>query len=468
VMVIDEATHDLIYIPVGLGLGGMALNLVTDKIYVARGSDSSVVVIDGATSDTTSVPTNSSPGAVAVNQVTNKIYVVCWNDSTFSVMAIDGASNDTTRVPVDLNPRALDVNPVTNKVYVTHSRSSVVTVIDGATNATTRVVVGSRPSAIAVNSVTNKVYVVTGTRVTVIDGATNDTTSVPAISPSDLAVNPVTNKVYVPNGADEYELTVIDGATNDTALVYTGHPDATVVTVNPVTNKIYMSWNALTEITDSPTYDTRVRAEFDRLPGDTTSLARPNLTGKSVNRSAPGRTSMMGIGNRMNTSQAAWDWANITSGAGTDSVAWRYNWGADSLILGENFVCCVPLEDQAATTNNLGLGTPFAGNLEVYPVYRVGLAGGVEERSSTGVRTAKAGPTVVRGILFLPKMGTAPSGAVSTFGPSLMDAAGRKVMDLRPGTNDVRALSPGVYFIREGLGIRGEGLGKTRKVVIAR
>ena len=30
------------------------------------------------------------------------------------------------------------------------------------------------------------------------------------------------------------------------------------------------------------------------------------------------------------------------------------------------------------------------------------------------------------------------------------------------------ALVPGVYFIREGLGIRGEGLGKTRKVVVTR
>jgi hypothetical protein len=30
----------------------------------------------------------------------------------------------------------------------------------------------------------------------------------------------------------------------------------------------------------------------------------------------------------------------------------------------------------------------------------------------------------------------------------LLDAAGRKVMDLKPGANDVRALAPGVYFVR--------------------
>jgi hypothetical protein len=50
----------------------------------------------------------------------------------------------------------------------------------------------------------------------------------------------------------------------------------------------------------------------------------------------------------------------------------------------------------------------------------------------------------------------------------LLDASGRKVLDLKAGANDVRALAPGVYFVREGLGTRGEGLGKTRKVVVTR
>jgi hypothetical protein len=76
--------------------------------------------------------------------------------------------------------------------------------------------------------------------------------------------------------------------------------------------------------------------------------------------------------------------------------------------------------------------------------------------------------TVIRDVLFLPKMGTAASGAVPIFGASLLDASGRKVMDLQPGANDISRLSPGVYFIREGLGIGGEGLGKTQKVVVTR
>ena len=78
--------------------------------------------------------------------------------------------------------------------------------------------------------------------------------------------------------------------------------------------------------------------------------------------------------------------ATITAGAGTDSVTWSYTWGADSLVWGENIVCCVPFEELAAGTNNLGLGSPFAGNLEVYPIYRVNYSTGVEEEGRSEVR----------------------------------------------------------------------------------
>jgi hypothetical protein len=69
-------------------------------------------------------------------------------------------------------------------------------------------------------------------------------------------------------------------------------------------------------------------------------------------------------------------------------------------------------------------------------------------RRQTGGAEANAA-TVVRNVLFLPKMGTAPSGAVPISTSSLLDASGRKVMELQPGANDVSHLGPGVYFVRE-------------------
>jgi hypothetical protein len=50
----------------------------------------------------------------------------------------------------------------------------------------------------------------------------------------------------------------------------------------------------------------------------------------------------------------------------------------------------------------------------------------------------------------------------------LLDISGRKVLDLVPGANDVRALAPGVYFVGEGPGARGQGPGRIRKVIVTR
>ena len=55
---------------------------------------------------------------------------------------------------------------------------------------------------------------------------------------------------------------------------------------------------------------------------------------------------------------------------------------------------------------------------------------------------AKPLPTIVRGILFLPRSFD------TSISRSLLDISGRKVLDLLPGPNDVRALAPGVYFVR--------------------
>jgi DNA-binding beta-propeller fold protein YncE len=255
-------------------------------------------------------------------------------------------------------------------------------------------------------------------------------------------------------------VTVIDGATNSTTTVAVG-TEPYAVAVNPVTNRIYVANRGstnVTAITEAPSSTTGVRAALVPLPCDTTVQARPALTGKGVNRTAPNRTAMMGVLTRVGTAQLPWDWASVTGGGGTDSIAWSYEWGTDSLVLGENFVCCVPLEDQAATTNNLGLGTPFAGNLEVYPVYRMKPSGGIEESPKPQATSFKLGPTIVRGVLFLPGAASHKPQA-----SSLLDAAGRKVLDLHPGANDLSRLAPGVYFYRL---VAGENTA-TRKMVKA-
>ncbi len=92
------------------------------------------------------------------------------------------------------------------------------------------------------------------------------------------------------------------------------------------------------------------------------------------------------------------------------------------------------------------------GNQEVYfkrnPTGNIG----IEEMTNTELQATKAGPTMVRGVLLLSPLGTRSElpGRNSVMSrAALLDAAGRKVLSLVPGPNDVSGLTPGVYFVLE-------------------
>jgi YVTN family beta-propeller protein len=84
-------------------------------------------------------------------------------------------------------------------------------------------------------------------------------------------------------------------------------------------------------------------------------------------------------------------------------------------------------------------------------------------------------PTIIRGILFLPPVenGDSPTerlrparrGTVPIFRAALLDVSGRKVLDLHPGANDVRALAPGVYFVRQASSVEHQASSVTKVVV---
>jgi YVTN family beta-propeller protein len=235
--------------------GSLAIDAVTNKIYVANTDGMSVTVIDGATNTSATVKLPDNPVFMVVNQNTNKIYVRSWRGK--DIWVIDGATNLVTTVPTGWLAGIVRVNPVTNKVYVTNSFGNGVTVIDGATNKTTRVTTGWA-NDLVVNPVTNKIYVscesaVGGHKgtVSVIDGATNATMTIPIETgwlPHSMAVNPVANKIYIVETTatapgeklKTNRVLVIDGATNATATVETGTGMGGIA-VNPETNRIFVA-----------------------------------------------------------------------------------------------------------------------------------------------------------------------------------------------------------------------------------
>ena len=75
-----------------------------------------MTVIDGATNTTTTVPAGNTPEAVAVNPVTNKIYVIG------AAFGRHRHRRGHQHLPPPCPPArarmAVAVNPVTNKIYV--------------------------------------------------------------------------------------------------------------------------------------------------------------------------------------------------------------------------------------------------------------------------------------------------------------------------------------------------------------
>ncbi len=240
--VMDSSANSTRTIRVGSQPVAIAVNPVTNKIYVGNTGGGTVSVIDGTTDAVTrTVEVGALPYVVAVNPTSNKIYVSKTFSNTMTV--IDGATNTTSNLKAGIQADAIAVNPATNKIYLTNYESQDVTVMDGATHNTTAVVAGVHVWAIAQNPVTNKIYVANkgSSNLTVIDGSTNRTTIVKTgDSPCAVGVDSVMNRVYAVNYASD-SVTVIDGANNSViATVVVGtRPQA--IGVNSVTHTIYVA-----------------------------------------------------------------------------------------------------------------------------------------------------------------------------------------------------------------------------------
>jgi hypothetical protein len=75
----------------------------------------------------------------------------------------------------------------------------------------------------------------------------------------------------------------------------------------------------------------------------------------------------------------------------------------------------------------------------------VDIVGQSEERQEPTAHSLRLTASVVRGVLWLQGDGTQNTGHRA----ELLDAAGRKMLVLQVGANDVRSLAPGVYFVLE-------------------
>lgn len=195
----------------------------------------------------------SNPTLVAVNPLTNRVYVA--GSPSGGLAVIDGTTSAVLATLPIRQPNALAVNPVTNKIYLTNATAGSLTIVDGATNAVQILQVGGSPTTLAINSVTNTIYVgdfsvyagpPTGSKLLAIDGATLAITSTIVPQPRLLAVNPARNRVLVGSVTDPADLVtppqilgVVDGS-DLSRNTFTNVALFTSLAENIATNRAYL------------------------------------------------------------------------------------------------------------------------------------------------------------------------------------------------------------------------------------
>jgi YVTN family beta-propeller protein len=147
---------------------GLALNKISNSLYITHKDSNSISVIDYFLSkdssfhynNVTTVRVGKYPTGINVNLDSNQIYVANSHDNSVSI--INGSSNKVEKmVPVGIEPADVEINSNTNIVYVTNYQNNTVSIINGTNGHLIKdLQVGRYPDAIYLNPTNEIVYVI--------------------------------------------------------------------------------------------------------------------------------------------------------------------------------------------------------------------------------------------------------------------------------------------------------------------
>jgi YVTN family beta-propeller protein len=433
----------------------------------------------------TTIDLPQSPEAVCWNPANNRVYcAVGYPDAYGAVVVIDGATNsvlDTLLVGYDM-PGGLCPDARNGRVYCAGSSyypldDSLVTVIAGDTVAA-QVPVGSGPMALALNPGGDRLYVACqlSNRVYVIDLASDTVRAVLPVgsNPVDLVYVPEVNKVYCANrgvyGRADRTVTVIDGERDSVRRAIGVGDFPRALCYNRIDAKLYSAngWSGSVTVIDTrgdtvvatvaaagqspfalcrnPANNHVYCADGDEglltvIDGATNAvLANIPLAGAAWAVHADSGNNKVYCSNFLN------DVVTVIDGA-SDTILATITVGSGPRAMGAN-----PRHGRVYVANRDG---------NSLSVIRDSVVGAVAERTTPRASRMTPASTLIRDVLHLP---------VSSFGirhSTLVDAAGRRLLDLRPGPNDVSRLAPGVYFIRSASSVV-RGASSATKVVVQR
>lgn len=111
---------------------GIAVNMVTDKIYVGTAIGQKIVIIDAVTGAFSELNIGRHVLEIAVDETRNRIYATSQT-MPYSVAVINGATDTLLGFhPVGTCPWGVAINPTTNRLYVGNQGENTVTVLDAS------------------------------------------------------------------------------------------------------------------------------------------------------------------------------------------------------------------------------------------------------------------------------------------------------------------------------------------------
>jgi len=422
--------------------GPLCYNTTNNHLYCLDQNDDLLFVIDGESNSVLkSIKTCDSPLDLVCDLSSSKAYFTGWYDS--AVFVLD-CVDDSTVVAIDIGHRPGVLCCTQNgKVYVAYKGG--VAVLDGSGDSVrAEVPVSGTPWALCYDRTDNKMYVgmSSGSTVGVLDAAIDSLVStipVPSWHYSAMCWNGNHDKLYV--GGTSCDSVVVIDCKSDTVLKKMLTPSPDGLYSDSVCDKVYGIdfWEGYLHIVLSETdsFYKNLRVGYMTTVMDNGKHGPAN------------RLYCIGWESRSATVVGAYKMDSVIStvpvGVEPGALAWNPTY---SRIYVSNY-----------------------GSSSI-SVIRDTLGPGVEEAMSDERGTMNAGPTVIRGVLVLPRDGLGTRSGLSDnpvmSRAALLDVAGRKVLDLRPGANDVSRLSPGVYFVREVGVSREQGVAGIRKCVLVR
>jgi DNA-binding beta-propeller fold protein YncE len=487
----------------------IACDTLTNRVYAAASASSTprdvILVIDGDADTIAARIAGPAQGRLLASTKRGRVYAADLGGPELAVFDT-GTDRLLRTILIGGESRLMCYDSIDAKVYyVTPSLLGEASAIDAATNQPVgHVQVGQYARSVIWHTPTNRVYVGGRQDITVIDPTTDIVAKVLAVRGYLLCSAPRQNKVYAISGP--FELSVID-CRNDSV---------TKTIVIPTYGALSMCYVA-----------------YDKLyiGGEGTgALSIIDCVGDTLIRSYPFGYTVLAAGREGQQVYCAQTFSLCTFDAAGDTLVAEVPWvasgggdllyvpsadkiyyaclagGQDCILVADgrtdSVIAEIPLHLPASLGNESTNGLVYCGQ-ELYDsavTFINNRTDSVVGSQITGL-TATTFVTVPAhnrvyvggyGKSFIPVIRTDLPGVEEAAQPRtknevrpaivsrnspliahqpsiLLDAAGRKVLELLPGPNHVRGLAPGVYFVRQ-QGSRGQGFEDSRvtKVVMTR